>query len=194
LDTWSKLEVRSIRNAINAFLPEEIAVRRVVDVGPSFHSSHSAISKRYAYFLAVGETRPVLATGRLAWERRAQLDLASMRAAAQQVLGRHDFSAFAASGRSTVSDVRTLQAIHINPMRGGMSMLFQGDGFLYKMVRNLVGGLIEVGRGKRAPNWMGEVLAGRNRCAGAATAPPEGLYLWRVIYPEFLFQKKTPIN
>ena len=60
-------------------------LRRVVDVGPSFHSSHSAISKRYAYFLAVGETRPVLATGRLAWERRAQLDLASLRAQPQRL-------------------------------------------------------------------------------------------------------------
>ncbi len=193
-DTWSRLPEVRIRKALNAYLPDEIAVRDVADVPSSFHANGSACGKRYVYLLAVSETRPVLRAGQVAWERRATLDLDAMRQAVPQVLGRHDFSAYAAAGRTTTDDVRTLRSIHIHPMRGGLHFSFQGDGFLYKMVRNLVGGLVEVGRGRRPPQWMGEVLASRDRGQGAATAHPEGLYLWRVLYPTPIFGPKTTRN
>lgn len=193
-DTWSRLPPLRVCHAMNAYLPDEIAVRNVAEVDPSFHANGSAVGKRYVYMLAVSETRPVLTAGQVAWERRAALDLDAMRLAVPQLLGRHDFGAYAAAGRTTTDDIRTLRSIHIRPMRGGLHFSFQGDGFLYKMVRNLVGGLVEVGRGRRAPQWMGEVLASRDRGQGAATAHAEGLYLWRVLYPTPIFPRKLPTD
>lgn len=183
-DTWSRLPEIRIVKALNAYLPDEIVVRAAREVTPDFHANRSALAKRYFYFLQVSETRPVWATGRATWERRPRLDLAAMREAGQHLLGRHDFSSFAAAGRTTTDDVRTLQAIHFVPLRHGMVIAFQGDGFLYKMVRNLVGSLLEVGRGKWGPAWIGQVLAAQDRKKAAATAPPDGLYLGRVIYPD----------
>ena len=182
-DTWSRLPEIRVVKALNAYLPEEIVVRAAREVPPEFHANRSAIGKRYVYFLTVGETRPVWALGRSTWERRSRLDLEAMRAAVPYLLGRHDFSSFAAAGRTTSDDVRTLQAIHFVPMRYGVAIVFQGDGFLYKMVRNLVGTLLEVGRGKWGPAWVGKVLAAKDRKQAAATAAPDGLYLGRVLYP-----------
>ncbi|NQU50353.1 MAG: tRNA pseudouridine(38-40) synthase TruA [Planctomycetes bacterium] len=196
-DTWSRIATQQLHKALNAYLPEEIVVRRAVEVGHGFHSNGSAIGKRYVYFLAVSDTRPVLANGRMAWERRAHLDLHAMRQAVPHVIGTHDFGAFAAAGRTTADDVRTLQAIHLRSIRGGFSFSFQGTGFLYKMVRNLVGGLMDVGRGRHEPAWMGEVLRSKDRRQGAATAHAEGLYLWRVLYPKPIFgpnQRIRPDN
>ncbi len=191
LDTWSRLPAARLGHALNAYLPDPIVVRQAVDSDASFHANGSAVGKRYGYRLAVAETRPVLHRGLMAWERRADLDLAAMRSGARHLLGRHDFSAFAAAGRTTTNDVRTLQAVHIQRRRGGLVFAFQGDGFLYKMVRNLVGSLIEVGRGRWGPPWIASVLQSRERSRAAATAPPEGLVLWRVLYPKPLF---TPVR
>ncbi len=193
-DTWSRLPPIRVCKAINSYLPDEIAVRQVAEVDSSFHANGSACGKRYVYLLAVSETRPVLTAGQVAWERRPSLDLKAMRAAVPQLIGRHDFGAFAAAGRATADDIRTVRAIHIHSMRGGLHFSFQGDGFLYKMVRNLVGGLVEVGRGRQRPQWMGEVLASRDRSQGAPTAHPEGLYLWRVLYPTPIFPKKSQLD
>jgi tRNA pseudouridine38-40 synthase len=189
-DTWSRLPVRSVRNALNAYLPEQIVVREVIEVPSNFHSNGSAMGKRYVYLLAVSETPPVLTSGLVAWERRARLDLEAMRVGARFLIGKHDFGAFAAAGRSTLTDVRTLQALHIRPMRHGLAFCFQGDGFLYKMVRNLVGTLIDVGRERWSPEWVEVVLQSRDRSRAAATAAPEGLYLWRVLYPEPIFASR----
>lgn len=183
-DTWSRLPEIRVVKALNAYLPDEIVVRAAREVPASFHANRSAIGKRYLYFLQVCESRPVWSTGRATWERRPRLDVEAMRAGAQHLLGEHDFSAFAAAGRTTVSDVRTIHAVHFVPLRHGLVIVFQGNGFLYKMVRNLVGSLLEVGRGKWGPAWIGQVLASQDRKKAASTAPPDGLYLGRVLYPE----------
>lgn len=186
-DTWSRLPEIRVVKALNAYLPDEIVVRAAREVAPDFHANRSAVGKRYVYFVQVSETRPVWGMGRATWERRAALDVDAMRRGAQYLLGTHDFSAFAAAGRTTTNDVRTIQAVHLVPMRHGLAFCFQGDGFLYKMVRNLVGSLLEVGRGKWGPEWIGHTLASRDRKRAAATAPPDGLYLARVLYPQAVF-------
>lgn len=182
LDTWSGLALERFRPALNAYLPDEIVVRAAAAMGPEFDARASALGKRYGYLLAVGRDRPVLRAGWAGWERAEELDLAAMRAGARALLGRQDFAAFAAAGRTTKTTVRTLRAVHLLRRRGGLLLVFEADGFLYKQVRNMVGALVEVGRGRRAPEWIGVLLAGRDRRRGGPTAPPQGLYLWRVRY------------
>jgi tRNA pseudouridine38-40 synthase len=193
LSTFARLPVEKVRPALNSFLPEEAVVRAAAEVPADFHARSSARGKRYLYRLAVQPFRPVLQAGQVAWERRKQpLDAGAMQAAARGLLGTHDFAAFAAAGRTTATTVRTVRAIRVWPCRGGVSFLFQGDGFLYRMVRNLVGTLLEVGRGQRAPEWPAAVLDSRDRRRAGATAPAEGLCLWRVLYPEDPFAGLSP--
>ena len=182
--TESKMPVDKMARAINAHLPEEVVVRAGVDVPSDFHAQASSIGKRYFYRLALGNPRPVLHTGLVAWDSSPTLDLLAMRQGAAFLLGEHDFSAFAAAGRSTKTSVRRLRAFHIRPSRGGVVFYMDGSGFLYKMVRNLVGSLLEVGKGRRAPDWVETVLESGDRKRAGATAPAEGLVLWRSLYPK----------
>jgi len=186
LNTWSTLPVAKLRPALNAYLPPEIVVREAVEVPPEFHARVSACGKRYLYRIVVSPVRPVLSAGLAAWER-TPLDLEAMRGGARFLLGRHDFAAYAAAGGQARGTVRRLRSLKLRPVRGGLVLLVEGDGFLYRMVRNLAGSLLEVGRRRRAPEWMAAVLESRDRRRAGPTAPPEGLYLWRVLYPHSPF-------
>ncbi len=181
--TWSALPLEKTRDALNAYLPEIAAVRAAAEVGADFHARGSAISKHYVYRIAISPTRPVLQREWSHWER-GTLNLTAMRAAARLLVGRHDFSAFAAAGHTARSTVRTLYSLRVMPTRGGLLVHAHGDGFLYRMVRNLVGTLLEIGRGRRAPEWAAAVLASCERKRAGATAPPAGLVLWRVRYAQ----------
>jgi tRNA pseudouridine38-40 synthase len=180
--TWSTLSPERVMGGMNANLPREIAVKGVVDVGPEFHARHSALRKSYLYRLAVSPHPPTLERNRVSWEK-VPLDLPRMREALAHLPGIHDFAAFAAAGGRTGSTVRTLLSAHAFPVRGGINIIFQGDGFLYRQVRNMVGSLIEVGRRNRDPEWVAAVLESRDRRRAGPTAPAEGLYLLRVTYP-----------
>ena len=127
--------------------------------------------------------RPAIARDLYHWVRRP-VDLAAMRQAAACLPGRHDFAAFASNPgyprkRGTT---RTLHHAHLLRRSGGFDFAVQGGGFLYNMVRNLMGSLLEVGYGNRSPAWFHGVLAGADRRAAGPTAPPHGLYLQRVLY------------
>jgi tRNA pseudouridine38-40 synthase len=189
--TFSALPPRGVRDALNAYLPAEIAVRAAAEVGPEFHARASALWKHYVYRLAVAPVRPVLAHDFAHWER-GPLDLAAMRAAARLLIGRRDFRAFAAAGRPVRDPVRTLHDLRLVPTRGGLLLHARGDGFLYRMVRNLAGVLLEIGRGRRAPEWAAAVLASGDRRRGGATAPAAGLLLWRVRYARDPFALSRP--
>lgn len=179
--TWSALPAEKVRDALNAYLPPAAAVRAAAEVGPEFHARASALWKHYCYRIAVAPTRPTLGADACHWER-GPLELGAMRAAARLLLGRRDFRAFAAAGRPVRDAVRTLHDLRIVPVRGGLVVHARADGFLYRMVRNLVGTLIEIGRGRRAPEWAAAVLASGDRRRAGATAPPQGLVMWRVRY------------
>jgi tRNA pseudouridine38-40 synthase len=182
--TDSKIPAEDMVSAFNAHLPEKAVVRAAADVPVDFHASSSSCGKRYFYRLALGATRPVLSSGLTAWDRTSHLDLLAMREAVTYLLGEHDFAAFAAAGRSTKTSVRCLRSLHIRPIRGGIGFFVEGSGFLYKMVRNLVGSLVEVGKGRRAPIWVETVLESRDRRRAGVTAAPEGLVLWRSLYSQ----------
>ncbi len=175
--------------AMNAYLPPELIVTAAQEVPLDFHARFSTVGKRYLYRLAVGPTRPVLNAGLVAWEKKS-LHLPHMRLAASHFIGTRDFASMAAAGREMDSTIRTIRSFHIQPVRGGLHFMVEGNGFLYRMVRNMVGTLLEVGRGKRAPEWVDAVLEATDRKKAGPTAAPEGLCLWRVLYANDPF---TPV-
>ncbi len=176
-------EPRRLLLALNSQLPDDVAVQHVRLAPDGFHARFHARGKRYVYRCLRAPVRPAIGRDLYHWVRRP-VDLAAMRAAATCLRGRHDFASFASNPgyprkRGTI---RTLHHAHLIARPGGFDFVVQGGGFLYNMVRNLVGSLLEVGYGNRPPGWFAEVLAARDRRAAGPTAPPHGLYLLRVLY------------
>jgi tRNA pseudouridine38-40 synthase len=171
-----------ILHALNAHLPPSVTVRGVSTAAPDFHARFSARGKRYVYRLVATPLRPPLARELIAWIPY-RLDVARMRQGAAYLVGEHDFASFATEPRRPrASTVRRVQHLHLVSRRERVDLFIQGDGFLYNMVRAVAGSLIEVGRGKREPAWIRDVLEAKDRKRGGPTAPPQGLYLLRVLY------------
>jgi tRNA pseudouridine38-40 synthase len=166
---------------VNALLPPTVAVRWAQEVAPTFHARFSARARRYRYVLLNRPTRPGLASGRVGWFH-APLDLQRMRQAADSLLGEHDFSAFRAAECQAKTPVRTLTELGIR--RQGDCIIFDlhANAFLHHMVRNIIGALVYVGKGKHPPEWLAELLQGRDRKMAAPTFAPDGLYLSGVEY------------
>jgi tRNA pseudouridine38-40 synthase len=185
--------------ALNAELPEDVRVLAVEEAAPEFHARFSAQSKTYRYHVRNGPLASPFERA-FVWHVPQPLDVESMRRAAAQLLGRHDFSAFRSVGTDSPDAVRTILASSLSsgpgsslmpavahaPATGDSGTLLTyevtGDGFLRHMVRAIVGTLVEVGRGWRHPEQMDELLRARDRAAAGATAPPQGLFLVRVDY------------
>jgi tRNA pseudouridine38-40 synthase len=166
---------------VNALLPSSVAVQWAAPVAEEFHARYSAVSRTYHYLLYTHPVRPALLHGKVGWFHQP-LDLAAMRAAAAGLAGEHDFSAFRSSECQAKSPVRTLSACAIKEGGAYFRFEFTANGFLHHMVRNIVGCLVFVGRGKHPPGWVAEVLAGRDRRQAAPTFSPDGLYLAAVEY------------
>jgi tRNA pseudouridine38-40 synthase len=167
--------------ALNAELPHDMSVRSVELADDSFHATGSAKRKRYRYLLDDGPTRDVFQR-RYVWHLGQRLDEQAMHRAAQALLGTHDFSSFQTTGSERESAVRTIFDIGVSRAGDRISLEVEADGFLYNMVRTIVGTLVEVGRGRRAEDWVGQVLAASDRKAAGQTAPPQGLVLVHVEY------------
>lgn len=165
----------------NALLPESVAVRWAHSVPDEFHARFSAHGRSYRYLLINRATRPAIQAGKAGWFH-VPLDLAAMQAAAQCLLGEHDFSAFRAAECQARSPVKHLRQLDIR--REGDMIVFDlsADAFLHHMVRNIVGCLVYVGKGKYPPDWLAEVLSSRERRLAAPTFAPDGLYLRRIQY------------
>lgn len=159
----------------NALLPHDIAVQWAKEVPAEFHCRASATSRRYAYILLDSPVRPSVDTGRVGWVYKP-LQLEAMRDAAQYLLGEHDFSSFRASACQALSPVKHLMRIDIQRCGAYWRFEFEANAFLHHMIRNLMGCLIMIGDGRKPPQWMGEVLAARDRDAAAPTFSPNGLY------------------
>ncbi len=167
----------------NAALPEAIAVQWACRVADDFHARFCAAARTYRYVLYNHPVRPALLAGRVGWFHRP-LDVGRMSAGAAGLLGTHDFSAFRSAECAARSPVRTIERVAVARHADFILFEFVADAFLHHMVRNLVGALVQIGKGAAPPEWLAEVLAGRDRSRGAPTFAPDGLYLARVAYPE----------
>jgi tRNA pseudouridine38-40 synthase len=184
-DTSATRSARGWALGINSNLPPDVAVAWVHEVPADFDARRSAIARRYRYVIASSATRPAV-TRRFVWWLRDVLDCAAMSQASIAWLGEHDFSAFRAAECQSSTPMRRVHAIGIARYEERVEIEVTANSFVYHMVRNLVGTLAEIGRGRAAPAWAAELLAGRDRRQGAATAPAHGLTLVEVYYPEKL--------
>jgi tRNA pseudouridine38-40 synthase len=166
---------------VNAMLPDSVAVLWARPVAKDFHARYSALSRTYRYILFNRAVRPAIAARHVGWFH-LPLDVERMREAAACLVGEHDFSAFRSSECQAKSPVRTLYGISIDKNHERIDIVVRANAFLHHMVRNLVGTLIYVGKGRHAPGWAKEVLDSRNRALAAPTFAPEGLYLEKVEY------------
>jgi|UniRef100_A0A7V6A5W4 tRNA pseudouridine38-40 synthase len=180
--TCSTVPLRAFRHGLNSLLPLDIAVLEAEEVPLTFHARYSALSKTYAYRLL---NRPVRSPiNRLhAWLLTASLDVAAMQQAATALRGEHDFSAFRAAGSRPGTAVRRVdEAVWRTRPEGWLTFTISANGFLRGMVRSLVGTLVEIGKGKYPPEYLGEIMEKRDRRLAGPTAPPQGLFLVKVEY------------
>jgi len=180
-DTTAQRPESAWVRGVNALLPPSVAVRWAREVAPTFHARFAAQARRYRYLLLNRPTRPGLAAGRAGWFH-APLELERMQQAANYLIGEHDFSAFRAAECQAKTPVRTLTALSIQRQNDYIIFDLRANAFLHHMVRNIVGALVYVGKGKYPPEWVAELLQGRDRKIAAPTFAPDGLYLSGVEY------------
>lgn len=182
-DTLAKRPLTAWVRGVNALLPDSIAVRWAHRVPDEFHARFSAHGRSYRYLLINRSVRNAVYTGKAGWFH-VPLDIGAMQSAAKYLLGEHDFSAFRAAQCQAKSPVKNLRQLEI--YRFGEMLVFDlsADAFLHHMVRNIVGCLVYVGKGKYSPAWLAEILTSRERSLAAPTFSPDGLYLRRIKYEE----------
>ncbi len=180
-DTRAVRTPRGWVHGVNALLPSSIAVTWSVPVDADFDSRFDAVARTYHYLLLVQPDRSPHWTGRAGWTH-TPLAVEPMRAGAALLLGTHDFSAFRAAECQAKSPVKTMQAAAVESCDAFLRFTFTANAFVQHMVRNLVGALIAIGRGRQEPGWIRALLEGRDRSKAAPTFMPDGLYLARVDY------------
>lgn len=173
-------------SGVNHYLPASVCVRWVKLVEKNFHARFSAISRRYRYCIYNSEIRSPFFKKK-SWHYKKLLDIHRMSRASQYLLGENDFSAFRASGCQSRSAWRILHNLYIIRLGQHVIVDIEANSFVYRMVRNIVGSLVEVGTGNRPEVWILELLNGRNRSLAGITAPACGLYLVKIKYPEHIF-------
>ena len=166
---------------VNGHLPPQIAVLWAAQVADDFHARFSAQKRRYDYFLLNRPVRSALEVSRMGWFH-LPLDLEAMRAGARYLTGEHDFSAFRSSECQAKSPVRTISRLDLTQCGDVFQFTFEANAFLHHMVRNIVGTLVYIGKGKHAPGWAAQLLASRTRAFAAPTFSPCGLYLSQIDY------------
>ena len=177
-----KLPPRKLALALNAWLPEDVCVLSAARAPRTFHARFGAAGKQYRYFVwNRAAMNPLIR--HTAWHVPRPLDLRAMRAAAPLLVGKRDFQSFAANpGYARASTVRTLTRCALTQRGPLLTFIIEGDGFLYKMCRGIVGTLVQVGLGKFPADEVRRMLEQRDRRAAGMTAPAHGLVLWKVSY------------
>lgn len=209
--TAHRIPIGNIRRGLQSWLPDDIVIVSAREVAAGFHATFSAVRKRYRYFIHDGDVCPPFLR-RYVHQSQVRLNVARMHDAAQNLLGTHDFRSFEKEYPNKFSSVRTIMEAtvrrsgiwdlwHVNRSDTGertwpheapelpiIAFDVMADGFLYNMVRAIVGTLIDVGRGRREPRFLTDVIASRDRSVAGTTAPACGLFLIEVDYPDELLR------
>jgi tRNA pseudouridine38-40 synthase len=172
----TQIPPESLRRAVNYKLPQDILIREIMPVAQGFDAITAAISKRYQYYITNAPDRDPFSPD-LSWHRWQELDPAAMAAAAKSFVGEHDFTSFVRPGHGREDAVRTVHDCAVHYRGARVVIGIEGSGFLWNMVRIMVGTLVEVGLGKYSPDDIPRMLRAKDREAAGSTAPPQGLYL-----------------
>jgi tRNA pseudouridine38-40 synthase len=179
----SQIPLEGLRRAVNARLPDDILIRHIDPVPDSFDAIISTVSKRYQYLIWNTLNRPPLFPD-LVWHRWQPLNIDAMRDAAQRIVGTHNFASFARPSHTKDSTIRTILACEISHRSPHLIIGIEGTGFLWNMVRIIVGTLFDVGMERYHPSDIDKMLAAADRRAGGPTAPAQGLYLQWIKYSQ----------
>ena len=180
--TKTKLDPTSIQRGLNALLPDDVLVKQAEYVPLNFHSMYSAKSKTYEYRI-LNSKEPDVFLRFYAWHIVRDLDSAQMRRCISSLHGKHDFSSFRSSGSGNINPVReVIRAELYGPDESILRLVFEADGFLRHMVRNIVGTVVEVGKGKMGFSEFMEIFHSRDRGKAGPKAPPQGLFLTKLHY------------
>ena len=171
-----QIPARNLRRAVNHRLPNDVLIRSLTHVPDAFDAVRSTLSKRYQYFIWNAHDRPIFFSD-LAWHRWQKLDVGAMNEAAGHFVGEHDFLSFARPGHGRENTVRTVLGCDVSRVGPKLVIGVEGTGFLWNMVRIMVGTLVEVGLGRYGPETVRDMIAAKDRRAAGPTAPPHGLYL-----------------
>lgn len=190
-DTAIPVSLGKLRLSLNALLPPDIRIMDIEEVGPTFHARYTAQSKIYHYHLHLGTTHDPF-TRLYRYRVHGSLNWGKIHEAIPHFLGIHDFTSFAnepGKGSASRDPVRTLLRLDCIPQAGGIRLEFEATGFLYKMVRNITGTLIDIGAGRMQPDEIPSIFEAKDRRRAGASAPPQGLFLVKVLYPNSSISK-----
>lgn len=184
IDLTKPLTSDKVADALNFHLkPHPIAVLSAQDVSDDFHARFDAIERRYLYRI-INRRPPLSFDAGLAWRCGQALDADAMHEAAQALIGTHDFSTFRDSQCQAESPVKSIDDVTVSRQGNEVHVRCHARSFLHRQVRSIVGSLVEVGRKKEDPAWIADILSAADRTLCGPVAPPDGLYLTRVIYPD----------
>jgi len=182
LDDSPYIPLEGLREAVNNLLPKDIYIRKVSSVSPEFHARFDAVGKAYTYVINLGGRTPFLKD--YAWQMEYLTNFDEMRKALDLLEGEHDFAAFAVQAHKYEDTVRTIYRIDMQRFGDLLCFTFVGNGFMYKMIRSLMGTIVRIGQQKAMAPWITRALNGGCRADMADTCPPQGLYLMKVFYDE----------
>jgi tRNA pseudouridine38-40 synthase len=179
--TDGRIPPRKLVAALNARLPADVAVLSAEEMPDEFHARYSARWRRYRYRYLDRSSRPALERGRC-WQLRGPLDVDAMAKAAKALVGKHDWTSFCSASESRGDRMRDMRSARVTRHGDVVELELVAEGFLRGLARSIAGALAEVGRGRKQPEWVGEVLGARDRRQAVKTAPAGGLTLVEVIY------------
>jgi tRNA pseudouridine38-40 synthase len=177
-----KMDREVLKKKLNKLLPDDIYIKKVLEVNQNFHARYDCIAKEYIYKINLGEYNPLDA--QYIYQYNQPLNIEAMKNGIQKFLGRHDFTSFTKAKKE--DSIRNISEVNLSYEGELLTISFKGDGFMQYMVRIMVGFLIEIGENKRRPDEVKEVLNAKDRRKAGITAPPQGLYLNKVIYEDVI--------